>query len=122
MTNDVELIAKEVPIACSLTANELVTRGEEINDLFTGIQQTRELADGYALRFPGTVPWPQRVLDFIQGERSCCLFFTFELTFLPNMGSLWLHIRGPEGTKEMVREMLELCKSPRENDTLELTG
>lgn len=112
MSDDVTPIAEDVPVVCSLTAGERVTRGEEINDLFSGIEQVQEMADGYALCFPGTVPWPQRVLDFIQGERSCCLFFTFEVTFLPNMGSLWLHIRGPEGTKEMVREMLELCKPP----------
>lgn len=106
MTNDVEYNIEDVPIACSLTASELVTRGEEIDDLFTGVQQTRELADGYALQFPGTSTWPQRVLDFIQGERSCCLFFTFELVFLPNSGPIWLHIRGPEGTKEMVKDTL----------------
>ncbi len=106
MMNDVELIAQDVPIACSLTANELVTRGGEINDLFTGVQQTRELADGYAFRFPGTSTWPQRVLDFIQGERSCCPFFTFELDFIPNSGPIWLHIRGPEGVKEMIKDSL----------------
>ena len=106
MQNDIVRIAEDVPIACSLTADERVTRAEEINDLFTGIQQLQELADGYALRFPGTATWPQRVLDFIQGERSCCLFFTFELAFLPNMGPIWLHIRGPEGTKEIVRDAL----------------
>ncbi len=105
MTNDVTLIADDVSIKCSLTADELVTRGEEIDDLFSGVQQTQELGDGYALRFPGTSPWPQRVLDFIQRERSCCLFFTFELVFIPNQGPLWLHIRGPEGVKEMVRSV-----------------
>ncbi len=106
MTNDVEYNIEDVPVACSLTANELVTRGTEIDDLFTGIEQVKELADGYALRFPGTSRWPQRVLDFIQGERSCCLFFTFEVFFLANLGPIWLHIRGPEGTKEMVKETL----------------
>jgi hypothetical protein len=106
MMNDVELLAKDVPIACSLTADELVTRAEEIDDLFTGVRQTQELADGYALRFPGTSTWPQRVLDFIQGERNCCLFFTFELVFIPNQGPIWLHIRGPEGVKEVVRDTL----------------
>ncbi len=35
MMNDVELLAKDVPIACNLTADELVTRGEEIDDLFS---------------------------------------------------------------------------------------
>ena len=106
MTNDVGLIAKDAPIACSLTADELVTRGEELDDLFTGVQETQELADGYALRFPGTSPWPQRVLDFIQGERNCCPFFTFELVFIPNEGPIWLHIRGPEGVKEIVMDAL----------------
>ena len=106
MMNDVELLTKDVPIACSLTADELVTRAEEIDDLFTGVQQTQELADGYALCFPGTSTWPQRVLDFIQGERNCCLFFTFELVFIPNQGPIWLHIRGPEGVKEIVRDTL----------------
>jgi hypothetical protein len=106
MKNERTMVGENVPITCSLTTDERVTRAEEINDLFTGIQQLQELADGYALRFPGTATWPQRVLDFIQGERSCCLFFTFELAFLPNMGSIWLHIRGPEGAKEMVRDAL----------------
>src|SRR5258708_19102548 len=103
---DVELTNEEVPLACSLTATELATRGEEIIDLFNGVEQVQELSDGYALRFPGTSSWPQRVLDFIQGERNCCLFFTFELVFVPNQGPIWLHIRGPEGVKEMVRDML----------------
>ena len=106
MTDDVELIAEDASIACNLTAGELVTRGKEINGLFTGVQQIRELADGYALRFPSTSTWPQRMLDFIQGERSCCPFFTFELTFAPNQGPTWLHIRGPEGIKEIIKDML----------------
>src|SRR5260370_8059698 len=103
MMNDVELLAKDVPIACSLTADELVTRGEEIDDLFTGVQQTQELADGYALRFPGTSTWPQRVLDFIQGDPNCCLFFTFELVFVPNQDPICLHLRSPHRANKIFR-------------------
>ncbi len=33
--NDVALLAEDVPIVCSLTADERVMRAEEINDLFT---------------------------------------------------------------------------------------
>lgn len=103
---DGERIAQDAPLVCSLTAGEHVTRKEAIENLFTGLEQVQELPDGYALRFAGTSTWAQRVLDFIQGERRCCLFFTFELIFLPNEGPLWLHIRGPEGVKEMVQDML----------------
>ena len=106
MKHEVALTAEELPLACTLTAPELVTRGAEIDDLFTGVQQTEELTDGYALRFPGSPTWAERLLSFIQGERSCCLFFTFELVFQPNQGPIWLHIRGPEGVKGMVRETL----------------
>ena len=94
MKQDVALTAEDLPLACTLTAPELVTRGAEIDDLFTGVQQTEELTDGYALRFPGSPTWAERLLSFIQGERSCCLFFTFELVFQPNQGPIWLHIRG----------------------------
>jgi hypothetical protein len=102
MTQDISLIAEDEPIACSLTGSEKVVRKTEIDALFAGIEQVRELDDGYALAFPGQAPWPQKVLSFIEGERSCCLFFTFELTFLPNNGPLWLHIRGPQGVKDIL--------------------
>lgn len=106
MTNDEALISEDVPIACSLTVDELGRRREEIDALFSEVQQTQELVDGYALRFPGTSTCAQRVLDFIQGERACCLFFTFELVFIPNQGPLWLHIRGPAGVKAMIMDTL----------------
>jgi hypothetical protein len=102
MTQDRPLIAEDAPIACSLAADERAVRRAQITALFAGIQQVRELDDGYALAFPGQAPWPQQVLSFIEGERSCCLFFTFELTFLPNNGPLWLHIRGPQGVKDIL--------------------
>lgn len=105
MKHDLSLIAEDIPLACSLTADERAVRGAEINDLFAGIQQVQALDDGYALCFPGSDPWLQKVLSFIEGERSCCPFFTFELAFLPNHGPLWLYIRGPAGVKEVIRAM-----------------
>jgi len=53
MMQDVELIAVDVPLACTLTESEQKKRGEENNELFKGVQQVKELADGYALCFPG---------------------------------------------------------------------
>ena len=103
MAKNLELPVSELPIACSLSEQERVTRGEEISDLFKDVQQVHELADGYAYRFPGNEECGSRLLKFIMGERSCCLFFTFELIFEPNQGPIWLHIRGPEGVKEFIK-------------------
>ncbi len=104
MPNNIELAISDSPVACSLSQKERVERGDEVGDLFNSVQQVRELADGYAYRFPGNEEWASRVLGFIMGERSCCPFFTFELGFEPDEGPIWLHIRGPEGVKEFMKD------------------
>jgi hypothetical protein len=104
MEKNVELAISDLPIACSLSQHERVERGEDVGDLFKGVQQVRELADGYAYRFQGNEEWARKILKFIAGERSCCPFFTFELGFEPDEGPIWLHIRGPEGVKEFMKD------------------
>jgi hypothetical protein len=99
--------SQEVAIICTLSAQEQAARREEIaHTILAGRQEMVELPDGYALRFPGDAAWAEKLLAFIVGERECCAFFTFELIFAPQQGPLWLHLRGPEGTKEIVVTML----------------
>ncbi len=43
MQQNEAFITVEVPLACTLTATELVTRAEEVNDLFKHVQQVDEL-------------------------------------------------------------------------------
>jgi hypothetical protein len=74
--------------------------------LMEGRQETRELPDGYAVRFPGDDAWAARLLAFITAERACCRFFTFELSFEPGPGPLWLRLRGPEGAKAIAASLL----------------
>ena len=106
MQQDVEAFTAEVPLACSLTELEQVTRKEEVNDLFMHVQQVNELADGYALRFPGGDSWANELMQFITIERECCPFFSFALVFEPKQGPIWLHLCGPEGVKAIVEEMM----------------
>jgi hypothetical protein len=97
----------ENPVACNLSQEDLARRRDEIVvPLFSARQEAQELPDGYALRFPGDEVWATRLLALIALERSCCPFFTFELVFEPQQGPLWLCLRGPTGTKEVVAEML----------------
>jgi hypothetical protein len=96
----------EVPVACTLTDDEMEVHGREIEQTLGGRLEARPLPDGFALRFPGDDAWASRLLGLIAAERACCPFFTFELVFEPLQGPIWLHLRGPAGTNEFVAAML----------------
>ena len=108
MNANPEYIVQDLPIACTLSQDALVKRGEELDDIFKHVQQTQELPNGYAFCFPGDAQWARTLTDYITFERDCCAFFTFELVFVPNHGPIWLHIRGGEGVKEFIRGNREL--------------
>jgi hypothetical protein len=104
------LFTEEIPLACTLSESELLTRNTEVNDLFKHVQQVTELTDGYALRFPGGDTWANALVQFITFERACCPFFTFELVFEPKQGPTWLHLHGPDGVKAIIENMLVALK------------
>lgn len=106
MKQDEAVFTDEVPLACTLSDSEQVTRAGEVKDLFKYVQQVEELPDGYALRFPGSDTWANTLMQFITFERACCPFFAFGLVFEPKQGPIWLHLRGPEGVKAIIEEML----------------
>src|SRR5690348_14827339 len=101
---DTQQEAQAVPLACLLTGEDLVARGEVVQPLMASHQHLQELEDGYAFQFPGESEWIQRVVSFIAEERKCCPFFTFELQFEPNLGSLWLRLRGSAEIKAILRD------------------
>lgn len=98
----------DIPIACHLPEPALVQRQQELKaTLFQRVTAVQELADGYALRFPGDETTAETLLTFIQFERRCCPFFHFELSFEPAQGPIWLRLRGGEGVKEFIHEELQ---------------
>lgn len=99
--------AAAIPIVCSLTTPELRAREQVVQrEVVSGVEEIQELPDGYALRFPGDAAWLTTLTEFIRFERECCPFFTFELRCEPEHGPLWLHLRGPQGTRDFVRGLL----------------
>lgn len=97
----------EIPIACTLTAEERATWGDGTGGaVLGGYEEARELPDGYALRFPGDERWARTLLDFIVHERECCRFFTFRLVFEPDHGAIWLHLSGSPEIKMFVAGMI----------------
>ncbi|HTK08824.1 MAG TPA: hypothetical protein VL485_16760 [Ktedonobacteraceae bacterium] len=96
-----ELPAGQESIACRIQDQEQLRQREaEVAILFKGATRIQEIVDGYALCFPGEESWATRLMAFILFERECCPFLTFELTFEPQRGPIWLRLRGPEGIKE----------------------
>jgi len=107
MIEEIKLYEEPVEIACARSGRDLNERREgELADLLAGVEETRELADGYELWFPGSAEWVRRLGEFVAFERECCAFFTFELHFVARQGPISLRLRGPEGVKEFVREMI----------------
>ena len=98
-----------LPIACGLSTPDLAKRRRDLaGDVFGHALQLSELKDGYEFSFPGDAGWATRLAAFVDAERACCPFFTFELRFEPHGGRISLGVRGPEGTKEFVKaELLE---------------
>lgn len=104
MENDGGPAAAAPPIACTLPEREQRARGEAIAaGVARGCREVRELADGYAFRYPGDEEWAAKLLEFVLFERACCPFFTFELVCESQEGPIWLRLRGPEGAKDFIK-------------------
>ena len=101
---DIHQEAEAVPLACLLTGEDLAARDEVVRPLMASYQKMLELEDGYAFQFPGESEWIQRVVAFIAEERACCPFLTFELQYEPNMGPIWLRLRGSPEIKALLRD------------------
>jgi hypothetical protein len=105
MTEPVAAVQDDEVIACLLSEREAAIRGEELaGGLFTAVEEVAELPDGYAYRFTSVVSQLEPLLGFIAAERRCCPFLTFELTFEPYGGPLWLRLRGSPQVKAFIAE------------------
>ncbi len=94
-----------IPIVCDMNAIPAGQRAAHealARRLLTeAVQETRELPDGYALRFaPAEFA---SLAEFIASERLCCPFFTFAVELSPGQGPLWLRLTGPEGVKDFIQ-------------------
>jgi hypothetical protein len=101
----------ESSLACDLTALDEAQRERHqcvTQQLFTSIQEVKDLADGYALRLPPEASLLLLAAEFITRERLCCPFFDFALKVRREGGPLWLSITGREGVKQFIAMELGL--------------
>jgi hypothetical protein len=105
-------LKQELPIACNLVGGEQDRRREAFGGLMKTSRLAGELEDGYQFAFPGDAGWAMRLTEFVVSERSCCPFFRFELVFEQGGGGILLRVRGPDGTKQFMREAFSLASRP----------
>ena len=99
----------DMPIACCLTRAELCEREATLLAQFSSaVIGTEELRDGYAFRVPGDSNRLGLVAELIVAERQCCPFLTFEMVAQPNLGPIIVRMTGPAGTKEFLKNCLNV--------------
>jgi hypothetical protein len=95
----------EVPIACTLSSEDLVRRRQVIHQLLQKATERLELEDGFEFVFPSSEALLAKVVDFVSFERKCCPFLSFEVVLQLGDGPIHLRLRGREGAKEAIRQI-----------------
>lgn len=100
--DDTELVDRN---ACSLSEQAVQSRRAELrrslSDRYLGV--TSE--DGaLAIRFEGVAETLPAVAAFVERERDCCAFATYDITVEPPYEATRLVVSGPEGTADLFRE------------------
>ena len=102
-----------VAVACVPAAIPAAARSAHFalaHRLFGEVAKERnDLPNGYAFRFdPADL---EGVCRFVENERRCCPFMTFEVQIFPASGPLWLRMTGPDGTREVLDAELSLSRA-----------
>ncbi|HEY6163189.1 MAG TPA: hypothetical protein VI112_18320 [Bacteroidia bacterium] len=96
-------------LSCKLTSPQLQERKETVlAQLKKEVVEKKELADGYSFKFSGADSVYIQLSDFIRSERTCCDFFTFRLEVSDEKSFTWLTVTGPPGTKEFIKNEMDL--------------
>ena len=97
----------ESPFACNVGAFSPAQR-ERWEELWArwraGVQERRELSDGYALRLTADAGVVMAAAEWMILDRLCCPFFTYMLEIEREGGPLWLRLTGRPGVKEFMRD------------------
>lgn len=98
----------DTPIACDMSAlSDPEGHANASEALFMEREDERKVGGGYAFRFPGTIEYAERALEFVRRERQCCPFLTFEIAFEPEGEGVWLYMGGDETVEAYLEREFE---------------
>lgn len=99
---------KDGTLVCKLSSPEMQERKSTIlASLKKQVLEKRELENGYAFKFTGSDKMVDELMEFIKTERTCCGFFTFNLSISGDASEAWLELTGPEGAKDFITTEME---------------
>ena len=96
----------EAVFMCRLDALDTAERAryrELRKQLHAGVQEVKELSNGYAFRLSADSSTILLAAEWITFERRCCPFFNFALDIESEKQSLWLNVTGREGVKAFMQ-------------------
>lgn len=97
------------------SGRDLVRRRKNTAAVLTDCRDVIELDDGYALTYPATDTWKERLDLFQENWRAACPHMSFEVARPADREEWRLEIRGPDGTKDWVvgaRHIIQSNLSP----------
>ncbi|HEY6333170.1 MAG TPA: hypothetical protein VI756_27855 [Blastocatellia bacterium] len=103
--------ANEPPLACNLNALDAEQRLRVhalVAELRSGIQQVKELPDGYAMRLSTDASNISKLGEYVSLERLCCPFFDFVIQAEREDGPVLITLTGREGVKDLARAEFSL--------------
>jgi hypothetical protein len=82
-------------------------RSEELKaTLFKEYEKINELPEAIEVIYADGKKYAPLLVEFINSERACCPFFTFDLKFEPNSDKISLTVGGSPRIKEMVKSFI----------------
>lgn len=100
---------KTAALVCNLTDEEFRKHKETVvASLRKQVLEKKELDNGYAFKFKGDAKTLKEVNAFVDAERQCCGFFTFDLSISDDQSEAWLSMTGPAGVKDFIATEIEM--------------
>ncbi|MBC7872190.1 MAG: hypothetical protein H7Y09_15200 [Chitinophagaceae bacterium] len=99
----------DTPIVCNLNAIPADQRDSHAalaQEIFSQVQATIDLPDGYAFQLPFTL-W-EKIGRWLPFERLCCPFLNFALEVPTGEERIWLKLTGQEGVKALLKNEMSL--------------
>jgi hypothetical protein len=98
-------VGRDAPIACDLSVfgqSERVEHMALARSLWKQAKQIIEHKDGFTFVFEAMPILENQVAHWVNDERKCCPFFSFEVVHERESSTLRLRITGPDGAKEIL--------------------